>query len=268
MMKFRRHARGLTAGSELADTLPSSPRTRVSSRLNPYLAAAAQEVLATGPDWAEYSWSIDKLRLNDDLDLVARFPGRLLEVGSSPYFTTLALTMSGRDVTGVDIDPSQAPARVEVLRCDIERDALPFGECSFDVILFSEVFEHLRLDPLFTLSELRRVLRPDGVLLLTTPNLRSLRGILRLTLRGKAWAVGADPYEAYMRLKTHGFMGHVREYTAWEMRAMLEPCGFTIDGVVWRRKPGNWLLRGFELLVPPSRPYMTLIARRTERSAV
>ncbi len=52
------------------------------------------------------------------------------------------------------------------LVCDIVN--IPQPDCSFDLILCSEVFEHLP-DPLKALSEFRRLLKPGGKLILTAP---------------------------------------------------------------------------------------------------
>lgn len=232
------------------------------------LDLAANIVLAREDAWAAEYWPQHRQRITDDIRLVSNLPGRILEVGSAPYFTTLALSLMGRDIVGVDIAPEGAPREVVVRRCDIEREPLPAADGEFDVVLFSEVFEHLRIDPLFTVAELRRVLRSDGKLLLTTPNLRSLRGILRLVLLGKGWAVGAYPLEQYTRLREQGWMGHVREYTAREVSGVLEGCGFTVDKVLWRRKPGSWWQTSIERVLPPARPYMTLIASPVPSSRV
>lgn len=231
------------------------------------LEKAASIVLQREDAWAADYWPNHRLRISDDIDLISQYPGRVLEVGASPYFTTLALHMQGRDVVAVDIDPGSAPQGIHVVGCDIEREQLPVPDASFDVVVFSEVFEHLRIDPLFTMSELRRVLKPDGTLLLTTPNLRSLRGVLRLVIFGKGWAVGAYPLAEYTKLAEQGWMGHVREYTAREVTGLIEACGFTVTQVVWRRKPGTWWQTMFERAVPPSRPYMTLVASAGHNSA-
>ena len=47
-------------------------------------------------------------------------------------------------------------------------------------MLFCELFEHLHLNPFHTLKEIFRVLRPGGLLLLTTPNLRRVETLSRL----------------------------------------------------------------------------------------
>ena len=49
------------------------------------------------------------------------------------------------------------------------QDGLPFEDGTFDVVVMTEVIEHL-LYPWDTLREIRRVLKPDGILLLSFPN--------------------------------------------------------------------------------------------------
>ena len=62
---------------------------------------------------------------------------------------------------------------VPLLNCDLGQ-GLPFRDETFDVILASEVIEHLAQPEVF-LAEARRVLSTSGVLLLTTPNLWDVR---------------------------------------------------------------------------------------------
>ena len=235
----------------------------------PMLGQAAETILEAGSDieWLDEYWSNHQERIAGDLDIVGRYPGRVLDVGAMPYFATLALHLQGRDVVGVDLNPGRLPTPgLRVVTCDIEHNRIPLDDDSVDVILFSEVFEHLRIDLLHTVGELRRILTRDGVLLLTTPNLRSVRGLVRLIIRRQGWTVGADPAEQYARLKTIGHMGHVREYTDREFESVLHACGLRVEEVIWRRKRGSaGVLRPLtwiEALLPSLRPYMTLVARR------
>jgi SAM-dependent methyltransferase len=82
------------------------------------------------------------------------------------------------------------------------------------------VLEHLRDYPLKTLEETRRILRPGGLLLLSTPNAASLQNRFRL-LRGQSvhtpltdWMFGLPQAR------------HAREYTLDELRQLLQKAGF------------------------------------------
>ena len=88
-------------------------------------------------------------------------------------------------IFGIDIALSALKSsEVEKLNLTLAsaEEGLPFASESFDVIFFLDVIEHLR-QPFEALQEIYRVLKPDGVLLLTTPNAGS---ILR-PLLGKRW---------------------------------------------------------------------------------
>jgi SAM-dependent methyltransferase len=99
------------------------------------------------------------------LDLVPEGNGgRALDVGAREGDQTRWLERRGYQVTSVDVDP-QFP---ECLKVDAN-ERLPFESESFDLVWCSEVIEHLH-KPDFAMSELRRVTRPGGHLVLTTPN--------------------------------------------------------------------------------------------------
>lgn len=88
---------------------------------------------------------------------------------------------------GVDISPAAVEAaRSRGLEARTIDDAaqLPFPEESFDAAVCTEVLEHL-FDPLATLEEIRRVLRPGASVILTVPNVAHWRYRVDLALFGR-----------------------------------------------------------------------------------
>ena len=53
---------------------------------------------------------------------------------------------------------------------NMEAHELPFQDESFDVVVLGEVIEHFTSDPVGSLEKARRVLKENGMLIVTTPN--------------------------------------------------------------------------------------------------
>ncbi len=195
-------------------------------------------------------------------------PGaRVLEYGAIPLVMTAALAALDYAVSAVDVKPerfAKAIARLglDVIKCDVETDAVPFAAETFDVVLFNELFEHLRINPIFTLGEAHRVLKPSGRLLLSTPNLRSFRGIRNLLLRNQGHAVSGGVYRQYEKLEAFGHMGHVREYTTREVLEFLTRVGFRVDKIIYRGGHGRGAVGIAERLAPSLRPFFAVIATK------
>lgn len=214
-------------------------------------------------------------RLAADLRLVERHvaPGaRVLEYGAVPPVLTAALARRGYRVSAVDLRPERFATAIrelglDVVRCDVERERAPFEDAAFDAVLFNEIFEHLRIDPIATLRDVHRVLAPAGRLLLSTPNLRSLRGLRQLVVHNRGHAVSGDVYAQYEKLETLGHMGHVREYTTREVEEFLSRLGFRVERIVFRGGHGRGLVGLAERLLPSLRPFFSVVAAKTPASA-
>ena len=108
---------------------------------------------------------------------------------------------------------------------DAEKDRFPYPDGYFSTVLCCEIVEHLAADPMHMMSEIHRILKPGGALVLTTPNIASLRaaaGILQ----------GFHPmlFPAYVRPDRNGNTEarHNREYTPGEVKDLLANSGFEV----------------------------------------
>jgi len=221
-------------------------------------------------DWYENYARNHVRRLAHDLAIIracCAADGKLVEFGSIPPILIGALAKQGFAVTGVDVDPSRFADSldrlgVEVRRCDIERERLPFGDGSFDCATFNELLEHLRLDPIFTTREVFRVLKPGGKLLLSTPNLRSMVGLRNLLLKNRgAWCSGGI-YDEYEKLTMLGHMGHVREYTTREVGEFLIRVGFGVERIIYRGDAAGWKEQLVTRALPGLKRFFTCVATK------
>lgn len=241
-----------------------------------------------GDDEVINDWTVNyarhhRYRLSDDLALIARTVDpsqRILEFGSSPPIMTLALKRSGYDVVGLDLAPERfartiAAHGLDVRRVNFETEPVPVDKASFDAVLFNEVFEHLRIDLIGTLRGVRRVMRVGGTLMLSTPNMRSVRGLWTLLTRRTTCHIGSDLFGEWDKIRRFGHMGHVREYTAAEVARFLEQVGFEIRRVEYRdygppvRKSLSVRLQSVMektacVLMPSLRPLFSIIATKTD----
>ena len=171
-------------------------------------------------------------------ELAAATSGRCLELGANPYFTTYLLDdHTDLDLTLANFFGQDGGTLTQVLafedaegkpversyECDlfnIEDRRFPYDDGSFEVVLFCEILEHLLMDPVGVLTEIRRVLVDDGCLVLTTPNVARFDNACRLV-------TGENIYDPYSGFGPYG--RHNREYTMRELRALLAFVGFEVE---------------------------------------
>jgi SAM-dependent methyltransferase len=189
--------------------------------------------------------------------------GDVLEVGVTPGHFTELLVGSGFRVSGVDLDPEKRQALwgrlgVEVRRANLEREPLPFPDGAFDWVVFSEVIEHLLYSPLPVLREFRRVLRPGGRLLITTPNELYAKSRLRTILRAALWMSLSTRAEFRHQMLLEGearYTTHARTYTMGELSWLVRQAGLR---VVTRRYEAPWERVGVEAARLRSAPLRVL----------
>jgi 2-polyprenyl-6-hydroxyphenyl methylase/3-demethylubiquinone-9 3-methyltransferase len=146
-------------------------------------------------------------------------PGeRVLDVGCGEGSFAAALADAGAQVVGIDVAEESLPrARARHPDLDLRlvpaQGPWPLQDASFDVVWAGEVIEHVA-DTAPWLSEVRRVLRSGGTLLLSTPAHDPL-GVLALALSRRAFAAHFDPC-----------VDHLRFYSRTSLRRLLEDFRF------------------------------------------
>lgn len=181
--------------------------------------------------WNTNYFKMQKSRYLEDLMYYESLEGinKVLEVGAAPFHLSLCLQEFGYDLTVLDIDPSRFQwfindNKLNVVTCNVETDILEVEDNSFDLIIFTEVFEHLRINPINTLLKLKSKLKEGGLLYLTTPNFFRYTNIINFLLGRPV----VNAYYEFEKLNTIGHMGHVREYAKGEVCSFLENTGFEI----------------------------------------
>ncbi len=154
---------------------------------------------------------------------------QVVDIGAVPGHIPALLKKAGLQVEAVDINPARAEGVFRSLsipwhQVDIERAPMPFANGSRDLVLFCEILEHLRVNPLHALLEIRRVLRPGGHCLLSTPQITPL--MRWQFLKGKDFQ--GDLVEEFDKLETLGHMGHFRIYSEGEVVRMAEHAGLRL----------------------------------------
>ncbi len=214
--------------------------------------SAAPEELTAEPVAPEYiaGWSVEPAareyleahhsRLARTLEITP--PGGpgdcILEMGAYLQITPALRTKLGYgNVRGCYYGP---PGRIdhrsvtsedgESFACDIdhfnaEKDLFPYADACFATVLCCELIEHLSQDPMHLMAEVNRILKPGGHLVLTTPNVASVRAV-------SAILQGYQPgfFNAYLRPVDGDETDarHNREYTPGEIRLLLQNAGFEV----------------------------------------
>lgn len=153
---------------------------------------------------------------------------RALDLGCGDGAFTEVMASAGAQTVGAEVaEEALARARRRHPALDFQLvpidGPLPFEDCRFELVWASEVIEHAA-DTARWLSEVRRVLKPGGRLLLTTPS----HGRLRVALGG-------------LERFSPALGDHLHLYTRRSLRSLLEEFGF--EEVSVRTAAGPPLLR-------------------------
>jgi SAM-dependent methyltransferase len=212
----------------LTSAVPDSERALVSTLRGLFADPARQE------RYISDGWRRMQIVLSLLEPLRAAGVERVLELGANPYVMTtlirrrLGFEMElanyfGEDRAAVEsVDHAQLsgePVEFRYRHFNIERERFPYPDGHFDGVLFCEILEHLLVDADHAVSEIARVLRPGGFVVLSTPNATRVTNLYFLALGRSVWE-GYSPNGPYGR--------HNREFTFDEVDDLLARHGFEV----------------------------------------
>jgi SAM-dependent methyltransferase len=135
---------------------------------------------------------------------------------------------------------------VETIQWNLCKSEPPFVG-KFDFVFFSEVIEHLPIPGYVALERLRKVLRPGGVIICTTPNLYRLRNVVYM-------ALGIPIFDHFRYPEDETSLGHVLEYSRGHLDWQFKKAGFAqcrVEYSQMHHSPTNPLFRPFAWLGYP-----------------
>lgn len=161
----------------------------------------------------------------EHLDVLERATsGRdLIDVGSHAGFFLRRAVARGWNAVGVEPSPVTSALARERFGLDVRTGTLTeaaLPDASFDAATMTDVFEHVG-DPGAVLAQIRRLLRPGGVLFIKVPNLRYVRA--KALLLGRVPGLLDDCYDA---------REHLVFYSAPTLRETLTAAGFTVEAIM------------------------------------
>jgi len=180
-------------------------------------------------------------------------PLEVLDLGCGDGAVSDWLIKRGYDVTSLDFNELALTTAKErhlpnLMLCDAEKP-LPFNEAAFDIVFWGDVVEHL-FDPESTLMEIYRVLKSDGCLVMSCPNVGYIGFRFRFLLTGSIRSLelaGQEPWE----------QDHIRFFNSRDLRLLLLKTGFRES----RRQGVNrlWHSRLLAKIIPEVFGYIQVI---------
>lgn len=168
---------------------------------------------------------------------------RIIDVGCYNGFLCFLLHLMGYETAGTDaLADSKVPERAELMAGigapffpGNFNEADPFPDCPrgcYSAAILGEVFEHILLHPVGFLQQVGSLLKPGGILILTTPNLYTLANAFRV-LTGRRIIWGDTEFVTLSKLSPDGRMithedVHYREYDRVILLKAIEMAGFKV----------------------------------------
>lgn len=215
----------------------------------PQIQSFAQEVVEDcvtlfGEEASSDEWKCSRERYTAIVELSAKY----LDTGSDVLvaydgkgYLSLMLDKAGYDVTRIvpfsswrdDQQRSGWRADLHLETCNLDDMSIPFSSGSFDCIVFSGMLERLALrHPRDLMPELHRVLRDDGIIIFSTPNICNISNVVSL-INGNNIFWDSDIFFS-------GIDRHNREFTPSEVSKLFAEGGFLVKELYGVTDHANW----------------------------
>ena len=156
-------------------------------------------------------------------DLVRRHvdrPSRIVDLGAGQGAFSEMLAGLGHDVLAVDSDPDnwRVPG-IEVRNIDLDTEfAGAVGDGAFDAAVAIEILEHVE-NPFSFVRQCARILKDDGILFLTTPNVEAVNSRLIFLYTGRL-----KHFSAWETVRP----AHITPIFRWKLQMILDEAGFEL----------------------------------------
>lgn len=113
-----------------------------------------------------------RAKIADNLIHPEHRKGRILDIGcgSFPYFLKATKFNEKHGIDGAIITEPFKNESICLKQINVEKQKIPYSDNYFNVVIMLAVFEHINPENLsFVLKEIKRVLKKDGIFILTTP---------------------------------------------------------------------------------------------------
>ena len=160
--------------------------------------------------------------INEATKVKKRNQYKILSVACSVGIYESVLVKNGYEVHGIDGAKNalqEAEKRGLLIKTGDVNKPLPYHNATFDCVFAGDVIEHLFLVKPF-LNEISRVLKPNGIFVVTTPNLAALNDRIRFLFGASPRNVA--PIHEYLYL-------HIRPFTFKSLRDTLQNNGFKVE---------------------------------------
>ena len=189
--------------------------------------------------------------LHDFLDpILKRYAlrgGRAIDLGAGSGALAVRLRDLGYEVIAVDMNSERYKADIPFIQLNLNNpDFSPLGNGAFDFVTAVEVIEHLE-SPITFLRHIRSLCKPDGIALMTTPNMDNAPSRFRFLLTGKLHMMDEKVPNHISPIFYDLF---IRQYLPRAGLKLVEHHFFPKDGYKVSRKSYSWVFRLIACLLP------------------